>query len=126
MNRRGLLAGLASIPFVGLGATVTLQTMLDAGVFANFPGTHFGKRTIYDIADEIMEALLPQHPEGFGPRKEYHVDVDEPTGNIIIHNDILGFAITRRTIEDNVHIKTAKISFGWLMKAIEQARQGEI
>lgn len=129
MNRRGIIAALASLPFVGVAAAhaKAWQTMLDAGVFASFPGKTFSKgpKTLWAIADEIMEALLPIHPEGFGPDKEYRVSVDEQTGNILVHNDVLGFAVTRHTIEEGFYIEAASGTFRKLKMAVAQYRRGE-
>lgn len=129
MNRRSILAALASLPFVGVMSAhaKAWQIMLDAEAFASFPGKTFSKapKTLWAVADEIMGALLPIHPGGFGPDKEYRVSVDEQTSNIIIHNDLLGFAITRSTIDAGVYIKAANIGFRHLKLAVAQYRKGE-
>lgn len=128
MNRRMLLSGLAAAPFAGVAASQTdasaLLMSIDADVVSRKAfAKEMAKPNIWNVANEIMEALLPIHPEGFGCNKKYQVSVDEATGNIIVHHELLGFAITKKTIEDGIYLEQARATFPCLVTAIDQYRQ---
>jgi hypothetical protein len=74
-------------------------------------------KTIQQVADEVR-AALPPLPEGFYVRP---ADGD----NIIVGNDDLAFALTRRQIDDNIHMTPATSTFPLLLEALKAQERGE-
>lgn len=125
MDRRGIIAALASLPFVGVAAAYAKawQTMLDAEAFFSFAPKAEQSRNrlrLYRVAGEIAGAIRPMYLDGgigvaASDGNKYWVEVWEDTGNIVVRGEQLGFAITKRTIEDGNYIEQAKATFGKLL-----------
>jgi hypothetical protein len=70
-------------------------------------------KTIRMIADEVRNAL--ELPAG------YYVKVDD-ADNILVGNDDLAFAITRKQIDDGLAVTTACAAFPGLLAAVAKYR----
>lgn len=66
-------------------------------------------------AAEEIRAALPPLMEGY-----YVTPTDDGSDCILIGNDELAFAVTRRQIDDNIHITMATKTFPKLLQAISQ------
>ena len=71
-------------------------------------------KTIEQVAEEIKAALPPLPPGLYVKPAE--------GDNIIVGNDDLAFAITRRQIDDNIHLVAARETFPRLMEAVKFLR----
>ena len=74
-------------------------------------------KTIQQVADEIR-AALPPLPVGF------YVKPAEGD-NIIVGNDELAFTVTRRQVDDNMHLTAATATFPRLLEALASRERGE-
>ena len=111
MSRRAVIAGAAVLPL-----SAAIPAMAESSDVASVLAPLAPKRikTLYEIANEIMDALHPF------PAAAYSVDPDEVTGNIVGRNRKeepfdWGFCVTRMSIQDGRYIAEAKDSFKTLV-----------
>jgi hypothetical protein len=75
-------------------------------------------RTIQSFVDEIVEAIGPL-PDGFYASPTVY-------DSIIVSNDKLGFAITRKASDDGLAIELAKKAFPMLLRCIDDLDAGRV